>query len=75
MWGGPPLPQFGVVLRPNREVREEAEAGSLLPPSDGPTQVGTTPGLAFRALLSKEHVELGDGSGVAPTVFSWVKAV
>jgi hypothetical protein len=30
-----------------------------LPPSSGPTQVGTTPRVAFRALLSEEHVELG----------------
>src|SRR5215211_2377635 len=34
-----------------RETREEAKSagGSLLPPSSGPTQVGTTPCAAFRA--------------------------
>ena len=30
----------------------------VLPCSDGPTQVGTTPTVAFRTLLSEEHVEL-----------------
>jgi hypothetical protein len=52
--GGPPLLQLGVMLRPNREVREEAEAGSLLPPSGGPTQVGTTPSVAFRATIGAD---------------------
>ena len=33
------------------EVVAEVSGGSLLPPSGGPTQVGTTPGLTFRALL------------------------
>jgi hypothetical protein len=33
-------------------------SGSLLPPSGGPTQVGTTLDLKFRALLSRERVEL-----------------
>jgi hypothetical protein len=32
--------------------------GLLLPPSRGSTQVGTTPDLAFRAMLSGEHVDL-----------------
>jgi hypothetical protein len=37
-----------------RESREEA--ASLLPPSGGPTQVGTTPRVAFRALLRGREV-------------------
>ena len=41
-----------------REVREGAEVGSLLPFSSGSTQVGTTPGLALRVMLSGEHVDL-----------------
>jgi hypothetical protein len=32
-------------------AREETEVGSLLPPSSGPTQVGTTPGLSFRVVI------------------------
>jgi hypothetical protein len=40
------------------ETREETEVGSLLPPSGGPTQAGTTPRVAFHALISEEHVKL-----------------
>jgi hypothetical protein len=32
-------------------AREETEVGSLLPPSSGPTQVGTTSSIAFRAMV------------------------
>ena len=41
------------------ETREEAQARSLLPPSSGPTQVGTTPGVAFRATLLAEGTSAG----------------
>ncbi|HSK85878.1 MAG TPA: hypothetical protein VK902_21105 [Rubrobacter sp.] len=42
------------------EVREEAEVGSLLPPSSGPTQVGTTLDLMFRAAIRTDgEVDLG----------------
>jgi hypothetical protein len=42
-----------------RGAHEETEVGSLLLPSRGPTQVGTTPGLSFRALLrGREVMEL-----------------
>ena len=40
------------------EVREGTEVGLLLPPSSGYTQVGTTPGLVFQAMLSGVHVDL-----------------
>ena len=40
------------------ETREEAQARSLLSPSSGPTQAGTTPRLTFRAILAAENVEL-----------------
>jgi len=33
---------------------EETEVGSLLPPSGGPTQVGTTPRVAFRAKIGSD---------------------
>jgi hypothetical protein len=40
-----------------REAREEAK--SLLPPSPGPTQVGTTRSLTFRAVVeSNSEVEM-----------------
>ena len=35
-----------------------AGGGELLPPSGGPTQVGTTPEVRFRAMLSEEYVNL-----------------
>ena len=38
-----------------REAREEAVAPTAFV---GPTQVGTTPSLSFRAVLSKDHVDL-----------------
>src|SRR5918995_6876656 len=44
----------GTAHRLAREAREET--ASLLPPSGGPTQVGTTPVLAFRALLRSLEV-------------------
>jgi hypothetical protein len=56
--------QYQAVLRDVAVPNSSNYAGvgasgeSLLPLSRGPTQVGTTPGLAFRVLLSEEHVEL-----------------
>jgi len=44
------------------ETREEAQARSLLSPSSGPAQVGTTPRMSFRALTS------GVGEGVDPEI-------
>jgi hypothetical protein len=37
---------------------QEPPTGRVLPPSSGPKPVGTTPNLAFRALLSGEQVAL-----------------
>jgi hypothetical protein len=34
------------------------EVWSLLPPSPGYTQAGTTPSLTFKAMLSGDHVDL-----------------
>jgi len=36
------------------DARWRLEVGSLLPPSSGPTQVGTTPSLMFRALVGPD---------------------
>src|SRR5215208_4915486 len=60
------------------EVREGTEVGWLLPPSSVSTQVGTTPGLAFRAKLSGEPVDLAvvlktRTSGLHATIL-WVQA-
>ena len=42
------------------EIREEAQARSLLPPSPGPTQVGTTPRVALHATVRVDgEVDLG----------------
>ena len=46
----------GTAHRLAREAREEAK--SLLPPSGGPTQVGTTPSLAFRAMIGADGGEV-----------------
>jgi hypothetical protein len=37
-----------------RDPRGGASGGELLPPSGGPTQVGTTPGVGFRAVVGPE---------------------
>jgi hypothetical protein len=50
-------PQRTPTLFSNRESYEEAEVGvGSLPPSSGPTQVGTTPVLGFRAVLRGREV-------------------
>jgi hypothetical protein len=36
------------------DARGRLEVGPLLPPSSGPTQVGTTPVLAFRAVVGPD---------------------
>jgi hypothetical protein len=41
------------TLYPNREAREEA--ASLIAPSSGPTLAGTTPSLAFRAMVGPDE--------------------
>jgi hypothetical protein len=35
-------------------AREKAPAGQVLPPSGGPTQIGTTPQLIFRAVVGTD---------------------
>jgi hypothetical protein len=42
----------GSLVRSGCEAREEAK--SLLPPPRGPTQVGTTPELVFRAVIGAD---------------------
>ena len=56
-------PQRTPTLFSNRESYEEAEVGvGSLPPSSGPTQVGTTLSVAFQAKIGangKPEVEIG----------------
>src|SRR5215210_5451641 len=45
--------RFAILVGHARPARRR-----VLPPSCGPTQAGTTPSLAFRAMLSGENVDL-----------------
>jgi hypothetical protein len=40
-----------IVIAGSSGRKASEETGSLLPPSPGPTQVGTTPSVAFRAAI------------------------
>jgi hypothetical protein len=50
-WKGPSLRLVWVLVW---DARWRLEVGSLLPPSSGPTQVGTTRSLTFRAIVGPE---------------------
>ena len=58
------LPEWGMHRSPSSigvligvvRAHEETDVGSLLPPWSRPTQVGTTPGLAFRTLLFEKSM-------------------
>jgi hypothetical protein len=51
-WKGPSLRLVWVLVW---DARWRLEVGSLLPPSGGSTQVGTTPGVSFRAVVGPER--------------------